>query len=252
MIINIKVLVFLLLSLSYASAQEMGFGCLGLVGGYIGYCSQQYQPGGINAYILDVNEFNKDSIAVPLSNFNQLKGFRFGLYFFQFTYTGFVVTVKGYYQSLNEKQDVRFFGPGAVTTIHTYEVISKNIGFGMDVGMEITTSFHWKILESWLLFNNFQFNTSVNTVFGITSSETYKDPETNVGYTVGTGFIYYLIDKYVSIESSVGVSKLKTNMLKGNSGKYLQLESGNQKSVDNSIQSGGLTVVLQINFSFPL
>ncbi len=245
-------IIFLVLfGMNQLAAQEMGFGCLGLVGGYIGYGAQQYQPGGINAYIIDVNEFNKDSIPTPLSKFTQLNGYRFGLNFVRFNYSGLVIAVKGYYQSMNEKQDTKFIRPGFITTIHTYEVTSKNIGIGVDVGMAITPIFHWKILDSWILFNNFQFHTSINTVYGITSSETYKDPDTNIGFTLGTGFIYYLIDKYVSVEGSVGITRLTSSMLKSESGKYLKLES-NQKVVDHIIQSGGLTAVLQINFSFPL
>ncbi len=231
----------------------MGFGCLGLVGGYIGYGVQQYQPGGINAYIADVNAVCKDSISVPLSKFSQLKGYRFGLNFFRYNYRGLTFSLKGYYQSLNEKQDVKFSPSfsGAVPTIHTYEVTSKNFGIGVDVGIAITPTFHWKILETWFLYNTYQFNTSVNTVYGITSSETYKDPETNIGYTLGTGFVYYLIDKYVSVEGSVGISRLVVSMLRTDAGNYLKLES-NKKVVTHIIQSGGLTAVLQVNFSFPL
>jgi hypothetical protein len=233
-------------------AQEIGFGCLGLVGGFAGYGVQQYQPDGINTYMADLNILFKDSIATPLSKFQKLQGYRLGLNFFRENYTGFIFTFKGVYQFMSEKQEVTVHDPAKTPTIHTYEVRLKNFGIGVDIGMEVTKRFHWKVVDVWALFNVVQFQTQYNSVYGIIASTTYHNPNYEFGYSLGTGFIYYLIDKYISVEGSVGFSNFHTNTLKDDAGNSLRLRSNNDQEVQNAIKSGGLLAIIQINFSFPL
>ncbi len=242
---------FLFLLVTSVHAQEMGFGCLGLVGGFVGYGIQQYQPGGINAYILDLNEVYKGSMVTELSKFHQMQGYRLGLNIYKKDFSGFIVSFKTSYQALSEKQEVTIQQGSSVPTINTYETRLKSYSVGTDVGMQITKSFQWKVVDAWVSYNTIQFSTQTNSVYGIIESNTYKTPEKQFGYSLGTGFIYYLIEKYVSLEGSVGITTLHANTLQDESGKSLQLISNN-KEVTHAIQSGGLAASFQLNLSFPL
>lgn len=248
---SLKHILVILLFAGTLHAQELGFGCLGLLGGFAGYGVQQYQPDGLNAYVADLNSVFKDSIATPLSKFKKLQGYRLGLNFFRRNYSGFIFTFKGFYQSLSEKQEVTVHDPASIPTIHSYEVRLKNFGIGVDMGMEVTKRFHWKVIDAWALFNTVQFQTQYNSVYGIIESITYHNPTYELGYTLGTGFIYYLIDKYVSVEGSVGVSNFQTNILKDDAGNSLRYRSTGTE-VESAVKRGGLTAVLQLNLSFPL
>ncbi len=231
-------------------AQEMGFGCFGLVGGFVGYGVQQYTPGGINAYINDVNEFNKGVINVPLSDFKQMQGFRVGANVFRNNYSGFIITAKGFYQLMSEKQEVRF-NDAVLPTIHSFEMRVKEFAIGLDLGMEISKKFHWKVLDLTLMYNIYQFKTQSNSVKGIVEAATYQNPEVNIEYTLGTGFVYYVVEKYISVEGSFGITSLTANTLRESSGNYLKLLSSS-KVVGSAIQSGGLSALIQLNISLPM
>ena len=56
-------------------AQDFGFGCLGLVGGYAGYEIQNYKPTGLNTFM-------KDSLSNNIDELESMKGFRLGINFF--------------------------------------------------------------------------------------------------------------------------------------------------------------------------
>ena len=83
--------------------QSFGFGCLGFVGGYGGYGYQKYNAPGLNNYVKEFNENYKGSLASPMGNFGTETGYRVGINFFRANIRGFILTTKGFYQSLTEK-----------------------------------------------------------------------------------------------------------------------------------------------------
>src|ERR1035437_10126384 len=88
-------------------AQNFGFGCLGLVGGYAGYSYQVYKPTGLNDYIgfFNLNPVRKDSLKGPMQNFGKSAGYRVGVNFFRADIRGLILTAKGFYQDLSEESD---------------------------------------------------------------------------------------------------------------------------------------------------
>ena len=143
-------LLFILFSNSL-NAQTFGFGCLGFVGGFGGYSYQKYNPKGLNNYISVFNQKRGDSLKNSMSNFGNASGYRVGINFFRANFTGFILTSKGFYQSLIENNKSSSALPAGNSTTNL-EVKLNSWGLGIDLGTSITESVSWKVIEASLLF----------------------------------------------------------------------------------------------------
>ncbi|MFA4923704.1 MAG: hypothetical protein WC557_05885 [Ignavibacteriaceae bacterium] len=227
-------------------AQDFGFGCLGLVGGFAGYGMQTYQTKGINERVDFFNSFHKDSLNSPLKNFGQAAGYRFGINFFNQKFSGFNLSFKGFYQKLSEKNKAIIKSP-PIEIAKTFEVKITTFGLGIDFGTPITEILNWKILKVAVIFSNADFIESEDRPSFLTVKDDYKSSKTNIGYSLTTGFVVYLIGDYISLEASAGYNLFRFEQLKKDDGTILTV---NEKPV--AIDSGGLTGAIQLNFSFPL
>ncbi len=247
--------VLLLMQANFIRAQSFGFGCLGFVGGYAGYSYQKYNPEGLNEYVGDFNYFNKDSLSIPMNNFGTFKGYRVGLNFFRAHISNFILTAKGFYESLNEKHEaVEKFVNGTRTT--DLELNYKNWGVGLDLGITITDLISWKIVDGAVRFNNISLTNTTNFTGGETQMVEYKNAKTSIGYSIGTGFILAIIEDYVSLEGTAGYTMLSIDQVQNSKGEVLALANSTEKKFDapvnNFIKSGGFNAVVQLNLGFPL
>lgn len=245
----------LILPANILQAQSFGFGCLGFVGGYAGYSYQRYKPDGLNEYVYNFNTVHKDSLSIPMNNFGTLKGYRVGLNFFRAHISNFILTAKGFYESLNEKHEaVEKFVNGTRTT--DLELDHTNWGVGLDVGITITKSISWKIVDGAVRFNNVKLTDTRNSTNGETQIAEYKNAKSTIGYSIGTGFILAIIEDYVSLEGTAGYTIFAFDQVKDNSGEILSLVDNSEKKlsppVNNFIKSGGFNAVVQLNLGFPL
>lgn len=228
--------------------QSFGFGCLGFVGGYAGYSYQKYNPEGLNSY---VTELNKDTLAIPLSKFGTLKGYRVGLNFFRAHISSFILTAKGFYENLNEKHEaVKKLVNGTSTT--DLELEYKNWGIGLDLGITITNMISWKIVDGAVRFNNVKLTDTRNSTGGETQIVEYKNAKTAIGYSIGTGFILAIIEDYVSLEGTAGYTIFSIDQVQKNDGTVLAIADNPNQPVRNFIKSGGFNAVVQLNLGFPL
>ncbi len=241
---------FCVMMYSGVNAQEIGFGCLGLVGGYGGYQYQKYQATGLNAYISDFNTVAKDSLTNGLKSMGTLKGYRLGINFYRLNLKGFIFTVKGFYTSVTEKSTANYNALGNNKN-YSIEVKSNNPGVGFDIGMALTSALHWKVVDAGLTYGDVKLTKSYNTVSGIIPDEEYSVNSTHLGYSVGTGFILYIIEKYVSVEGTVGINNFAVDYFKNNAQVPLSYLSS-QNPVKNTIESGGFSTTVQLNIGFPL
>lgn len=250
MILKLTPILFFFIVVSPLSySQSFGFGCLGLVGGFGGYSFQRYQPTGLNDYISSFNEVREDSLTTRMGNFGTLKGIRVGINFFRADFQGFILTTKGFYQSLLEKHEAAVIStPGE--TRYKYEVELKNWGVGVDLGTSITRSFSWKVIDAALLFNTVTFTDSRNYPGGFTQVEEYQS-ESALGYSIGTGFIYSLIEGYISIEGLAGYTQMTIGSMK-NEDVELTINETSTQPMTNFIDNGGFIAVIQLNIGFPL
>ena len=236
-----------------SSAQTFGFGCLGFVGGYGGYSYQKFQPGTLNDFIDDFNQIYGDSLRLPMDKFGKADGYRLGLNFFRAKFKGFIITAKGFYQDLTEKHSAKeYFASGEGNT--TLELEIKNWALGIDLGTEITGALSWKVVDAALMFNNAKFTTTQNYPNAVTIVNQYQSESTNIGYTIGTGFILEIVDEYVSLEGVAAFTQFSIDKMKTDDGKYFTDISTTQSTANNKkfIEKGGFNAVIQLNVGLPL
>jgi len=225
-------------------AQTFGFGCLGFVGGYGGFSYQEYNPAGLNNYIESWNSL--EFVQSPIDEYSSATGYRVGLNFFRATFSnGIIVTTKGFYQYLSEKNKAKVGGT-ATQDNYSMDLTFKNWSIGFDVGWQFTKVVSWKILDGSLNFNNSTL-TQTTDLPGETIVKKYKSDSGVFGYSIGTGIIVAIIKDYVSIEGLAGYTYLVIDNVYDEKGVPLQ----NTKSL-NFIDSGGLSAVVQLNVGFPL
>ncbi|MEJ5261961.1 MAG: hypothetical protein WHT45_04725 [Ignavibacterium sp.] len=240
------IIALLMVSFIQTQAQSFGFGCLGLVGGYGGYSYQQYQPGMLNDF---VNDFNSAAIN-KLNQFGKAEGYRFGLHFFRANFSGFFITAKGYYQQLGESHSAQITGrEGPVS--YDFDLNLKSWGIGLDVGIPILSMINWKIVDGAILINSARFTLTSNSFSG-TSVQKFNNEKTEIGYSVGSGFVIDVIKNYISIEGIAAYSYLKIDKMETDDNiKFKEIFT----PIDENqpfIKSGGFNAVLQLNVGFPL
>ena len=248
--IILKVLVLGICLFTSVQAQEFGFGCLGLVGGYGGYQYQKYNASGLNSYIQKFNGLSKDSLASGYDNFRTLTGYRLGINFYRQNFKGLILTVKGFYTSISEKNSATYNSVGK-NQICSIQIDSRNPGIGFDIGLSLGKYFSWKVLDAGFSYADVKLTKSTNTVNGITNEEEYSADKVNIGYSIGTGFIYYIIENYVSFEGTLGLTNFTVDKFKNNAGEYFNYPSTNNP-VSKTIENGGFGATIQLNIGFPL
>jgi len=153
--------IIVLLFSNSSFGQAVGFGCLGFVGGYGGYSFQRYNPAGLNEYIRVFNVNRDGSLNSKMSNFGTAKGYRVGINLFRANLEGFILTTKGFYQSLSEKQDAsESIIDGDITT--SFKVNIKNWAVGVDLGTSLTKALSWKVIDAALLYSSASFTDTRN------------------------------------------------------------------------------------------
>lgn len=249
-----KSLFFILLILTFQTVtpQSVGFGCLGLVGGFGGYGVQQYEAKGLNGYFEHFNVKMKDSLINPVDDFKQAMGFRVGINVFRADISGFILTVKGFYQFLNEKKDAEMNLANGQAFISS-ELQLNHFGAGIDIGLSLSQALNWKVIDASVLFNSAQLTNTRNYPGIATQINKYESEETSIGYTIGTGVIFYLIGKYVSLEALAGYTVFTINRMRlEGTETYLTVNEDSNVILERLIDNGGFNAVIQLNIGIPL
>ncbi len=233
------------------NSQTFGFGCLGFFGGYGGIAYQSYKADGLNQFVKYFNEMNSTTLDDPLQEYYGAVGYRVGVNFFRATWeSGFILTAKGYYQSLSRTREA------SETLIdgnknNTFELDLKNWAVGIDFGYAITSFLSWKIVDGSINFNNVSLTNTIDSPEGTNVSK-YKSDSGVLGYSVGTGLIIFIIKDYISLEGLAGFTGLTIDKLNIEEGDpYLTDFLSGEENI-NFIESGGFTAVIQLNIGFPL
>lgn len=232
------------------NSQTFGFGCLGFFGGYGGVVYQSYKADGLNQFVKYFNEMKLSTLDDPLQEYYGAVGYRVGINFFRATWeSGFILTAKGFYQSLSRTREASETLVDSKTN-YTFELDLKNWAVGIDFGYAITSFLSWKIIDGSINFNNVSFTNTIDSPDG-TIVNKYKSDSGVLGYSVGTGIIIFIIKDYISLEGLAGYTGLTIEKL--------NIEEGDPYLTDflkgeniNFIESGGFTAVIQLNIGFPL
>ncbi len=234
---KIKIAIFIIIIFSFyqtSKAQTCGFGCLGLSGFFAGYSVQNNEFDVFDQQLKDKN-----------INFDDLSGFRFGANLFRAKFDQYFLSVKGYYQISGQKKIIQNNINGALSE-DKFELDLNHWGIGLDFGIPLFNFLDIKIIEGGL---NFYSSSYINkqTLSGIEISESkYTGSSTDLGYYLGTGFIFHLIKNYASLEGMVYYNKIKIGSMLNNSGEYL---FGKKSGL---IDSGGFAATIQLNIGVPL
>jgi len=256
-IMKIKYLIIsiALLSFSKVSSQSCGFGCLGLSGIYGGYSIQQYQADGLNGHLnyLANPPWSSSSLRNDSFNFNEGKGFKVGINLVRAQYSKFFVTVKGYYQFLSEEQSQKSPDGFGFNYIYDAKFEMDNWGIGFDIGIPLIGFIEWKILDGELKFfspkltiKNYNDNPLSNSIF---SENIFTSDKVKMAYSVGSGFIFNIIQDYISIEATGMYSFIEIDDLTDD----LDGSAIPNKGADSKlISQGGLQGFVQLNVGIPL
>ncbi|MHB8579955.1 MAG: hypothetical protein ACYDA4_08840 [Ignavibacteriaceae bacterium] len=234
-----------------ANAQTFGFGCLGFVGGFGGYSYQQYNPQGLNDYIQSFNANHSDSLSSPLGKFGKAQGYRIGINFFRAEITGFILTTKGFYQNLIEKNQTSINYPGGSASIIN-QLELTNWGLGIDLGTSITGALSWKVIDAALLYTTASYTNTTNSPGPSSVINKYNSENPSIGYSVGTGFILDIIDQYISLEGTAGFTSFSVGKMISADGTELKVNENSNVSMKNFISNGGFNAEVQLNVGFPL
>ena len=233
------------------NSQTLGFGCLGFFGGYGGIVYQSYKADGLNHIVKEFNEMNSSALDDPLQEFYGAVGYRVGVNFFRATWeSGFILTAKGYYQSLSRTREASESLVSGNTN-YTFEVDLKNWAVGIDFGYAITNFLSWKIVDGSINFNNVSLTNTINSTEGTEVSK-YISESNVLGFSVGTGLIIFLIKDYISLEGFAGYTGLTIEKLKFDEGDASLFNVLIEEENNNFIEAGGFTGVIQLNLGFPL
>jgi len=214
------------------TAQTCGFGCLGLSGAFAGYSYQSVNMDNLNNAL--VFENNK---------FGSLTGYRFGVNLFRAQFDDFFVSIKGYYQILEQEETAT----GNLENIGNYDVSYKvqinNYGVGLDFGIPFSEMIDFKIVEAGLTFNDATYINKVNSQ-NFNDELKFTNSGTDMGYYLGTGFIFNIIKSYVSVEVSLYYSHIKISKMITDNGVSLLDKS-------DFVNSGDIGYTLQLNIGLP-
>lgn len=245
------VAILLLTGTPRLNAQELGFGCLGLVGGFGGYTSQGVHTDELNDFVRSYNTLHKDSLYQGMGQFGNLKGFRLGVNLLRQNLQGMILTFKVFYENLIERKSGIILVSSQQENTFT-ELAMKNFGIGIDIGTELTRSLSLKIIDATIVFSQIRFTESLHNQAGQIVNYVYTAEDEPIGVTLGTGFIFELIDDYVSLEGSAGYMFVETRNMKTTEGRYLTKGPRSDEKMKYIINSGGFNATLQLNIGVTL
>ncbi len=225
-------------------SQSFGFGCLGLSGIYGGYTYQDYKADGLNSYINSISVNGSQNKVT----FSRAEGLRVGGNIFRANFSGYFLTLKGYYQFLKETKTV-----DVATLAHSgneeFELKLDHWGFGIDFGFPIFSFLDLKLVEGGVTFYNINLKNSYTSTGSVKVENNYSEPQSTVGYYAASGLILHLVKNYISIEGTAIYNFINIPTVQIGRGSNLNSIPKNQQ---NFIEKGGLAVSVQLNLGFPL
>ncbi len=229
--------------------EEVGFGCLGFVGGFAGYEFHQVEAPGLNRYVANLNQRLMDTTGQSFAPFDMIKGFRFGINFLRQDIAGVRFTLKGFYHTLSQKTEYEYEGQDEVFK-NSLQLDRNNFGLGIDLGMSLFPLVSWKIVDAALVFTNISLKKTLNGS-NYSINEKYKAVENKIGYSIGSGIIIHIIGDYVTLEGMAAYSKYSVAELKNAAGGYFTDGEGSGEVVTDFITAGGFNAAVQMNIGFP-
>ena len=219
---------------------------------YGGYGIKYYNPKGFNNYIDAYNQIHASTLKTKMDNFGTAMGFKVGANLAQARFDRFLVGIKVDYHQTNEKHSATADVTPGVRATREFDLTLRTFGAGLSATYLLTENLHLKFLELMMTWNSGKLINKYSDP-ATSKEEKLSTDEASLGYSAGTGLIFYLLPPYVAIEGTVGYSSFSNEKMQfENSGPYLtQLPNGGD-IMTNFVESGGLFGFVQLNLAFPL
>jgi len=188
-----------------------------------GYGIQQYSAKGLNEVLPSELGFK---------DFGTAWGWRVGANILGFRQKDILISLKFYYQSMTETQNV---------TEQEIKLIHTQFSLGMSFPYIISKSFDIRIFDVYIIWNNAELT---NAVEGF-DDRVYESPETNIGFTADGGLIYYPFPPYISLGILGGYSIFSIDEI------ILEEGESSLTTINDFIDGGGFFAMAVITIGIP-
>lgn len=237
-------IVFFLIASNEIFSQSFGFGFLGLSGFYGGYTYQQFDANGLNKQI-EHNLLNSGLIPYK-AEFGLAKGYRVGANIFRGKFSGYFITLKGFYQFLQENYKYNNNIGNLKNNYKEYDLRMNYWGVSLDFGFPLLSFIDFKLIEGGVSFYQPKLIVKTRTSNNSLNQVKFSNNKLHIGYFVGSGFILQLIPNYISIEGTVAYNYIKIINLY-NTGNKLFYTLGNK----DLTYGKNFSATVQLNISMP-
>ena len=185
-------------------------------------------------------------------DFKEGRGFKVGINLVRAQYDKFFFTVKGYYQFLSEENNVKIQDGFGYYNIYEAKFEMNNWGIGLDLGIPLLGFVDWKIIDGELKFfspkltyKNYTNNPLANS---ISIENIYTPDKVKMGYSIGSGLIFNIIQDYISIEATGMFTFIEIDYLTDDdNGSAIPASNSDTKLISN----GGFQGAVQLNVGIP-
>ncbi len=203
---TILIFFFLIVSNKIFS-QSFGFGCLGLSSFYGGYTYQQFNADGLNKQV-EQNLLSAGLIPYK-AEFGLAKGYRVGANIFRAKFSGYFITLKGFYQFLQENHKYNNNIGNLKNDYREYNLQVNYWGVSLDFGFPLLSFIDLKLIEGGISFYQPELIVKIRTSNNSLNQVKYSNKKLHIGYSVGSGLILHLIPNYISIEGTIAYNYIK-------------------------------------------
>jgi len=241
---TILIFFFLIVSNKIFS-QSFGFGFLGLAGFYGGYTYQEFDADGLNKQI-ERNLLNAGLIPNK-AEFGLAKGYRVGANIFRAKFSGYFITLKGFYQFLQENHKYNYNIGNLKNNYREYDLQMNYWGVSLDFELPLLSFIDFKLIEGGINFYQPKLIVKTRTSNNSLNQVNFSNKKLHIGYFVGSGLILQLIPNYISIEGTIAYNYIKKINLYGTNNK-LFYTLGNK----DFTYGKNFSATVQLNISMPL
>ncbi len=188
-----------------------------------GYGMQQYSAKGLNEVLPSELGFK---------DFGTAWGWRVGANILGFRQKDILISLKFYYQSMTETQNV---------TEQEIKLIHTQFSLGMSFSYIISKSFDIRIFYVYITWNNAELT---NAVEGF-DDRVYESPETNTGFTADAGLVYYPFPPYISLGILGGYSIFSIDEI------ILEEGESSLTTINDFIDGGGFFAMAVLTIGIP-
>jgi hypothetical protein len=250
--------IFIFLSFSFTKTNAQDDCCgLGSVfssvlysGIHGGYGFQQFSAEGFNHYIAIYNQERTTTLTQKMDEFGFATGFKFGANLFQFMVDDFIIGMKLSYHILKEEHNATSNVTGGIAR-REYELTYKSFHAGLSFAYYISKHFDLKIADLMVTFNSADLENRIIQPNLPTDEQKLTSVDNPIGFNASTGFTFYIMPPYLSIEGTVGYSLFSIDEMEFENGNRLQVDENNFQTMTNFIDGGGLYAFAQLNIAVP-